>query len=349
MLPREPHVADKLTFAEHTLDELWSGGARFQLSSRSLTRGMALTEQSDHGMTVEATTDFSSSVGRALADRLLSIAVLESHRDSALEAVSHTGAGVIALRIVLSHRIEDEHETMTTLIRVELRSEHGPPLALLTTPRDVSEDIERIAALTRTPITVDRSDLDQVPLVWTSGTGGVLLHEGAGHPAGIAPAMQWPPWLRVVDDPDRTTFELPLGDQPRRQSADLLASERPSRDRRGSFRDHPMPRMSSLVATVSDAPFDLPPRRVEIELAGGGSWDPLTDEVRVNVVSATLIHRDARMRLAPFEIVADRRSIARALTGGRGEPTRYPGVLCSEHGQRLPVGTWCAELITEGL
>lgn len=337
------------TYAEFTLDEVWLLGERPELSSRAISRGWALMSSSSPAH-IEATTDFSSPTGRALGSRLLSVAVLESHRDAVLEQLFHTRSPLLSARIILSHRIDHGREILTTVIRLELAGADGADLALLTAPGYLAEDLETLTRLGRRRIEAERSELDPLPILWAAGTGGVLLHESAGHPAGVSPAVRWPEWLRVFDDPAVPVFDRSAGETSPTRRSDLLSSEQPSSRRRASFREHPMPRMSTLVASaVGPVPFHLPSRYVEVELAEGGRWDPLTDAVSIRVLSASVIEDNVRRRLAPFEIVSGRADVAQSLTGARGEPARYPGVLCSEHGQRIPVGTYCLDLLTEGI
>ena len=335
-------------YAEHTLDEVWRLDGEARLSNRRVTIGVALPSRRQEAWSIEATTDLSSPPAADLGDRLLSLAVLESHRDAILDRIGRLHRA-LSIRVVLSHRLDGANESLTSLIRLEAADEAGLPFALLTTPRHLTEDIERLEGLLCRPAEVDRRDLETLPLLWGLGTGGVLLHESAGHPAGVVPAVDWPHWLRVIDDPGVASFEIPIGEAPRARRADLLASEAPRSRRRASFREHPMARMSTLVATAEDAPFELPDRHVEIELAEGGSWDPLSERVELRVLIASLVEGERRSRLAPFVITAERRTIAQSLKGSRGPAVRYPGVLCSEQGQRVPVGTFAPDLITEGI
>jgi len=144
--------------------------------------------------------------------------------------------------------------------------------------------------------------------LWKNGSAAVLLHEAFGHAAEHdAPPVDWPSWLHV---------DAPLA------------------MRRESFRDVPLLRMTNVVVTQTGAPFVLPDDAIEIHYVAGGSYDPLTDVVTVDVA------------VPKFTLRATRAEIARSLAGARGEPIRYPGVVCSREGQRLVVGSFAPEIIT---
>ncbi len=336
-------------FAEHTLDEIWQINAERERIFRSVTRGAAFSRP-ESPESIEATTDLGGARSQFAADRLISIALLESHRDAVLEQFDHLGSThELSVRTYFSYQVDGQSESLVAVIRVETGGKEAQPLALLTTPRFLGDDLTSLLSLARVPVELERSDVKELPLLWSRGTGGVLLHESAGHPAGLAPAIEWPGWLRVVDDPGWRVFDTPVGSAPETPLSDLLSSERPAALRRASFRDHPIPRLSSLVATVDGAPFDLPESYLEIELAEGGSWDPLTDRVEVKVLFSSIVAAGKRKRVAPFGIAVPRAEVAQKILGAHGEPVRYPGVLCSEHGQRIPVGTSCPDFLTEAL
>lgn len=169
------------------------------------------------------------------------------------------------------------------------------------------------------------------PLVWTAGSGAVLLHEAAGHPAEHrhAPVL-WPRWLAARDG-----------------EADLLAGDGPAVLRRASFANRPLKRMTEVRVWQDGAPFDEPSPRVEVFLIEGGSYEPLTELVTVSVAAADLVDGEGRReRLPPFEIREPRAAVARALTGAFGEPVRYPGVVCSREGQELLVASFAPLLVT---
>ena len=146
------------------------------------------------------------------------------------------------------------------------------------------------------------------PILWKNGSAAVLLHEAIGHPAehGQAP-IDWPSWLHV---------DLGL------------------RARRATFRDVPLTRMTHVVARQTNAPFAVPPDAIEVELVAGGSYEPLTETVTLQIA------------VPRFELRATRREIAQSLAGAHGHPIRYPGVVCSREGQELIVPSFAPLMVT---
>jgi hypothetical protein len=146
-------------------------------------------------------------------------------------------------------------------------------------------------------------------LLWQNGSAAVLLHELIGHPLehNIAP-IALPDWLHV---------DIPL----------TL--------RRATFRDVPLVRMQHVRATQTNAPFALQDH-VTIELVDGGSYDPLTDMVTLRIAASSI---------GAFTIHEPRERFV--CTGARGEPLRYPGVICSREGQELVVGSFAPVMLTE--
>jgi TldD protein len=180
----------------------------------------------------------------------------------------------------------------------------------------------------------------RAPVIFTSGTAGVLLHELVGHHveadvvlsggsplATLLGASITTPALDLVDDPSR--FDLPGGfsRDDEGMAADpvlvvgagrLLAwlcdrtgSERlggsGGRGRRASCFHPPASRLSNLVV----APGDTPPRDLENELRqgllvdslGGASVDPVSNRLLLRVERGWEIHQGRRRRaLAPFEL-----------------------------------------------
>lgn len=179
-------------------------------------------------------------------------------------------------------------------------------LSIVTTPEHVAEDLALLecggaAEQTRLPS-------HRPPIVWRNGTAAVLLHEAFGHPAEHGhPPIAWPSWLHV---------DLGL------------------RHRRATFRDVPLLRMTHVRATQENAPFEVPDGAVEVLLVAGGSYEPLTETVTLQIA------------VPSFEYRATRREIAASLAGAAGDPIRYPGVICSREGQELVVPSSAPVMVT---
>jgi hypothetical protein len=234
-------------------------------------------------------------------------------------------------------------------------------VSIVTTPAAAARDTAMLRALVgREP---EEELREPLPIVWRNGSAAVLLHEAFGHPAEHGERASRPPAagrrVRRNEDPsgpDRDARRVAAGGRDARSprwlhvedlsaegTADLLAAERPRALRRASFRDVPLHRMTALVARQVDAPFDVPERHVEIHLVAGGTYDPLTDVVTIDV---SIANRGGA-RLAPFTITTTRDRIA--FLGASGEPVRYPGVVCSREGQELVVGSFAPVMITGAL
>lgn len=198
-------------------------------------------------------------------------------------------------------------------------------VSIVTTPDHATADAAMLRDLLARPAAT-RPRPESAPLLWRNGSAAVLLHEAAGHAAehGHLP-VAWPAWLRVHDG-----------------ASDLLAGDAPRTLRRETFRDVPLPRMTSVIVTHDGAPFQAPSNAVEIELVAGGAYEPLTEIITVDVAMAFL---DGR-RLPPFLIRAGRANVARSIAGATGSPIRYPGVICSREGQELFVGSYAPLLLT---
>lgn len=207
-------------------------------------------------------------------------------------------------------------------VRIVIRAERGVSVettmsisiagvSVVTTPADAVGDYELLqGALGRKPVRAPAA----LPIVWRNGSAAVLLHEAIGHAREHdAAPVAWPEWLGV---------DIPLG------------------MRRATFRDVPLPRMTRVAARQSGAPFTLPDRRIEVLLVGGGSFDPVTDEVTIDVAVSSA---------GAFTLRAPRAAVARALAGAIGEPLRYPGVICSREGQELYVATSAPVMVTDAL
>jgi hypothetical protein len=200
-------------------------------------------------------------------------------------------------------------------------------VSVVSTPETVVSDYALLKSLlppaTRHPLPAN------VPLLWQNGSAAVLLHEAIGHATehGHTP-LAWPSWLRVRDAARAGRI------------ANLIAGEQPAALRRESFRDAPLPRMTNLLVEQVHAPLELPKRCVEIHLVAGGAYEPLTEMVTIHVAVSSV---------GPFTIRASRQAISRSLIGARGNPIRYPGVICSREGQELYVGSHAPVMLTTEL
>lgn len=211
------------------------------------------------------------------------------------------------VRLVAEATLEGLTGTMTVTV-----GEHS----IVTTPEDLEHDLQLLGRRGE-PVDFDGRE---IALVWLHGTASVLLHEAMGHPREHGHAeLDWPSWLQV---------EIPM------------------RQRRATFRDVPLLRMTRVSATQTNAPFELPAERIEIRLIDGGLYEPLGEIVTIRVADADLVDASGTHRLAPFEITRTRRQIAASLRGATGDAIRYPGVICSREGQELVVGSYAPVLVT---
>jgi hypothetical protein len=243
-----------------------------------------------------------------LAERRLMHGTAQQHDNEIIATDARDDALVAACEAA----IEQMRRAVPSDARVRLVSRNGDAamtieidgVSIVTTPEFAAEDVQ----LLRQPPAP--RPLRPAPFVWHYGSAAVLLHEAIGHPRELnIPEIEWPEWLRV-DCP----IEL----------------------RRASFSDVPLRRMTRVVVSQIDAPFELPNDRVDIQLVRGGAYDPLTDVVTIDVA------------IPSFTFRATRAEIAGALLGATGEPIRYPGVVCSREGQELVVGSYAPVIVTRG-
>jgi hypothetical protein len=317
-------------FAIASFDELWSID-RDHLLERRVVHGVL----EDDGERIDAHDAADEElVGRAEAQLkrcrsvILSVAKdpsLSSQLRMTLRARLHTEARRVVASVV---------ESATIVLNIG-------GMSVVTTPEHVAADgewLERVAA--RQPED-SLDDYRGLPLLWTSGSASVLLHEAAGHAAehGQAP-IAWPGWLAVRDEPSVIDD---IGDLA--PPTDLL-TEAPRAMRRESFVHPVLPRMSHVNVRQQRAPFHLPDRHVAIHLVAGGHYEPLTETVSIFVAAADLVDGGKSTPLQPFVIREARADVARSLAGARGEPVRYPGVICSREGQELVVGSAAPEMVT---
>ncbi|MEO6259385.1 MAG: hypothetical protein ABIP63_03510 [Thermoanaerobaculia bacterium] len=250
------------------------------------------------------------------------------------DALSST-AGMLARAVTLARivcRVTREGATVaieTTLV-LTCRT-----LSVVTTPKHWEEDERLLQGLAKFEPFAQAPH--NQPLLWCHGSAAVLLHEAAGHAAEhqALPAA-WPSWLRVED-------RSGCG------SADLLAGQIPCAWRRESFTDIPLARMTSVLVQHSGAPFVLPAERLEILLVAGGAYDPLTDEVSIQVAAARSVSARGTTPVKPFALRAPRSLVAAALSGASGLPEHYPGVICSREGQELYVSSAAPRILTDSL
>jgi hypothetical protein len=202
------------------------------------------------------------------------------------------------VRLVAESGTEGTTGTMTV--------RHGA-LSIVTTPAHIREDVDLLMRTAGVPPAVQAASRR---LLWLNGSAAVLLHELIGHPMehGVQPS-KLPPWLHL---------EIPLS------------------MRRATFRDIPLLRMQHVRASQTNAPFEADDDPVKITLIDGGSYDPLTDVVTLDIAASSI---------GAFTLQEPRERFV--LTGARGEPARYPGVICSREGQELVVGSYAPEMLTE--
>lgn len=215
------------------------------------------------------------------------------------------------MRLIAEATLEGVTGTMTVTL-----GDHS----IVTSPEHLANDVALleqalIAPSVKAPVTPPETSM-----VWRNGAAAILLHEALGHAREHhQPELAWPSWLSV---------------------------DVPMRERRASFRDVPLLRMTSLIARQHDAPFALDDTRVEVLLIDGGAYDPLTENVTVRVAAADFVDGDQVLRMPPFKLVRSRREIAESLSGALGDPIRYPGVICSREGQELVVGSYAPVMVT---
>lgn len=303
-----------LTFAIATRDELRLRG---RLVEQRLAHGIAR-----HDVDVIDATD-------ARDDELVALC------DNAFESLHAAAPSDARVRLVASAR---RVAGVTTVSATMTIGRNG--LFVVT---DAAHAIEDAALLRGAPAaSAAHIDYRTLPILWRNGSAAVLLHEAVGHASehGHAP-LAWPSWLSVHDEP---AFDVDdLGH--RASNANLLV-EPPACFRRESFRDVPLRRMTNVVARQDGAPFELPERRIEIQLLAGGAYEALDETVTLFVAAADLVEGDVTRPLPPFTIRESRDAVARALTGASGEPVRYPGVVCSSEGQELVVASRAPAMLT---
>lgn len=175
-----------------------------------------------------------------------------------------------------------------------------------------------------------------LPLVFTNGSGAVLLHECIGHASeeGIfTPSLPF-----AVFDAPAAVDDIGCSPQP----ADLRTSA-PLGWRRWSFRDVPLRRMTSLVIDAAPA-AERPDRYIDVDEVEEGTFDSLSGTATLLVRSAAEVTPSGRTTLIPFELTVSRDSLWQRLSiAGTAAVERT--VICSARGQRAPVHSSCPDLL----
>lgn len=184
---------------------------------------------------------------------------------------------------------------------------HGA-LSVVTTPTYIEDDVLLLRSAGFQQAATPASS--RPAFLWQNGSASVLLHELIGHPLehDIKP-LPFPAWLHI---------DIPL----------MM--------RRATFRDIPLLRMQHVRIAQRDAPYEPEEDPVTVTLVDSGSYDPLTDVVTLHIAASSI---------GAFTLQEPRERFV--LTGARGEPARYPGVICSREGQELVVGSYAPEMLTE--
>jgi hypothetical protein len=265
--------------------------------------GVRIESRLAHGMAMR---DGDTITARDTPDHVLAARVTE--RMALLRAFIRE-LGDARVRLVVEASREDGREQESATITVSIDG-----VSIVTDAGNIDDDVATLRRLLAMPTTDDQRPTTNV--VWSNGSAAVLLHEAIGHASEHGhPPIAWPEWLHV---------------------------DAPLHLRRATFRDVPLPRMTTLNASQSGAPFDVPADPIEIHLLAGGAYEPLTELVTLNVAVATY----RGMRLGPFTMARTRRDIAASLAGAWGGPLRYPGVICSREGQELVVGSYAPVVVT---
>jgi hypothetical protein len=285
---------------------------------------------------------------------------LRARADHLMAAAAATAQSIrteqrLRVRAICSARhVQSEGRTdLRDSVSTAVTAAHGGNLvSVVSTPHSIRHDISLLSTPAGGGNPDERYRPSTIPILWAGGTAAVLFHEAVGHPAehGHRP-IQWPKWLRVIDDPGHEGFGAMRLDDTGAEvtTTDLTRAEASLPRRRESFRDAPLPRMSNLVVAQENAPFEVPDEYIEVGLLTGGRYEPLTENVSLVVAMAHHVCSARRRRVLPFEIRASREAIAAALLGARGEPIRYPGVVCSTEGQEILVGSFAPLILTRSL
>lgn len=230
---------------------------------------------------------------------------------------------------------------------------------------------------------------ERLPVVFSSGTSGVLMHELVGHllegdvlSGGGSPlqnaeaSIVGPPTLSVTDDPSR--FDLPgaftsddegvaaepiqllsggvvCGALCDRFTASKLGRP-PGRGRRAAWNRAPVPRMSNLVVP----PGQTDPQALESDLRNGlavtrlsgASVDPRSGRVILRVEQGwELRHGRRRRALAPFDLGGDILGVLQSIDPDLGDDPTPEWRLgwCLKAGLPLPTGSEAPTILVRSM
>lgn len=323
-------------------------GGRLVTEFSRLDRGWARSRLRGNWIEIDAG---DTSLARAMPDSIATLLAEPPPDPPAISIDPETHAGwqfhAIARHRAAVHRGGEPDVQRTELVVATAPARDHGHVSIVTTPESLAEECHRLAALLADHA-VRPKTIESLPIAFANGSGAVLMHEALGHPSEQeAPRVGWPSWLEVTDDPELQSLGyLSLDDCGRPVTRrELTRGDRPSALRRWSFRDTPILRMSNLSVSGSGAPIELPSHRVEIHLVELGGWDSLSDQVSLRVSVSELVEGAARAPLPAFALQITRRELAARLSGWFGEASCYPGVICSDEGQALPVGSIATGLL----
>lgn len=323
------------TYANHTTDEVWTFGVTAELRESRVEQGYAKARWRDKSMHIEASDRLPSEMALRLRQ-----ARGDDHQhlrqviETSLRGQQATARIISKTRLVENDDLNDIEKSTTATI-------HFPDgISITVTPDDAANQLDRLHKL-RSSRPVAPSPPRPVALVWRGGSGAVLLHEAIGHPAERETFGRWPSWLEVIDSSSSGIDDTGM----RAEVRHLTAGQPPAAFRRQDFRSIPLRRLSNLIVRSSALATALPDPRIEVWVVGSGGYDPVAETIRLHVSLARLVAGDRSTPAAPFMFEARREEISARLEGAAGTMARYPGVICFDDGQYLPVGSFAPDLI----
>lgn len=357
---RSPSSAHHHAFAHVTEDESWLVGARTECLRQGFDQGWAVARDFKGTLAIQGSDTFQPGplgTWEESAEQLREALVRSAALDSMpiLRTISTFSADDQQVRIIKSGRYVSStvrgHFSTSFTITISRRDPvTGERISITTSPETLSPDCIQLASLLK-PLPAGELPED-IPILWRGGSASVLFHELIGHRSQTGlPALKWPLWLTVSDQPFAEGLGRMIVDDtgvsPR--AALLTKGQELQCRRRQTFRDMPLVRMTNLICETAGVPLRVPEERIEVWLVAHGSYDSDSDRVSLNISLADHVDGSTRRRLPPFQIESGAEQIAAALVGGRGPLTRYPGIVCGDEGQRIPVGSWSMELLTAPL